>query len=186
MTLPDFFLLCFVVGFALSALSFLVSGFHLPHLHIHSHSVGRGSWKSGTGAINFGTATTFLAWFGGTGYLLERIWPASILAVFAGASASGLLGAALVFWFVVYVLARHEKNLDPADFDLCGVLGRVSCSVRVGGTGEMIFSQQGQRRAIPIRSENGHTLPRGVEVVVMRYERGIAYVRPWEDGQFEL
>ena len=187
MTLPDFFLICFVTGFALSAASFLASGFHLPHLphpHFHVH-VNHASSKGGTTAVNFGTATTFLAWFGGTGYVLTRYWPASLLWIVGLAVASGFTGSAFVFWFVTRVLARHEKDLDPADYDMRGVLGRVSSTVRIGGTGEMIFSQEGVRRAAPIRAEDGGDIPRGVEVIVTRYEKGIAYVRPWEDFQKE-
>ena len=56
---------------------------------------------------------------------------------------SGLGGAAAVFWFLFKVLLRHERDLDPADYDMIGVLGRVSSPVREGGTGEMIFSQNG-------------------------------------------
>ncbi len=41
----------------------------------------------------------------------------------------------------------------------------------------MIFSQMGSRRSAPARSEDGE-IPKGVEVVVTRYESGIAYVRP--------
>ncbi len=33
----------------------------------------------------------------------------------------------------------------------------------------------------PARGEGGLEIPKGVEVVVTRYERGIAYVRPWEE-----
>jgi hypothetical protein len=86
-----------------------------------------------------------------------------------------------VFWFLVKVLLKHEKDLDPADYDMVGVLGKVSSTVRPGGTGEMIFSQHGVRRAAGIRSENGEAIPRGIEVVVTRYEKGVAYVRPWEE-----
>jgi hypothetical protein len=32
-----------------------------------------------------------------------------------------------------------------------------------------------------IRSENGLAIAKGVEVVVTRYDRGIAYVRPWDE-----
>jgi hypothetical protein len=45
----------------------------------------------------------------------------------------------------------------------------------------MIFSQEGVRRAVAARSETGASIPRGTEVLVTRYERGIAYVRPWEE-----
>jgi hypothetical protein len=49
------------------------------------------------------------------------------------------------------------------------------------GTGEMIFVQQGRRSAVPIRSEIGNPIPVGKEVVVTRYENGIAFVREWEE-----
>jgi hypothetical protein len=58
----------------------------------------------------------------------------------------------------------------------------VSNGIRGGdGIGEIIFSQTGARRASAARSDDGHAIERGVEVVVIRYERGVAYVRRWED-----
>jgi hypothetical protein len=76
---------------------------------------------------------------------------------------------------------KHDRDLDPADYEMVGVLGRLSSTVRENGTGEMIFSQNGVRRAASARSEDGRPLAKGVEVVVTRYERGIAYVRAWEE-----
>ena len=64
---------------------------------------------------------------------------------------------------------------------MIGVLGRVSSTVREGGTGEMIFSQEGLRRAVSMRSESGAPIARGTEVVVTEYKGGIAYVRPWDE-----
>ena len=64
---------------------------------------------------------------------------------------------------------------------MVGVLGMVTSSIRPSGTGELIFSQAGTRRATPARSEDGLEIAKGTEVVVTRYERGIAYVRPWEE-----
>ena len=94
---------------------------------------------------------------------------------------SGLMGAAVVFWFLFKVLLKHDRDLDPADYEMVGVLGRVSSAVRENGTGEMIFSQNGVRRAASARSEDGRPIAKGVEVVVTRYEHGIAYVRAWEE-----
>jgi hypothetical protein len=45
----------------------------------------------------------------------------------------------------------------------------------------MIFVQQGRRSAVAIRSEHGAAIPTGKEVVVTRYEDGIAYVREWDE-----
>jgi membrane protein implicated in regulation of membrane protease activity len=131
--------------------------------------------------FNFVTLTAFLAWFGGTGYLITRfssIWFSLGLLI---ALLAGLVGAALVFLFLTRVLISSEENMDPADYEMVGVLGRISSSVREGGTGEIIYSQAGTRRTCGARGEDGAALEKGVEIVVTRYEKGIAYVRRWED-----
>jgi hypothetical protein len=61
------------------------------------------------------------------------------------------------------------------------VLGRLSIPIRESGTGELIYSQAGTRRVCGARTENGSAIVKGTEVVVTRYERGIAYVRPWSE-----
>ncbi len=172
MNWSDFFLICFVAGFVLSLMSFLGGSFHLPHAHLHVHH-----GKGGGGAINFGTVTAFLAWFGGMGFLLTRFSSVTLLWTVLAAIAAGLAGASIVFLFVAKVLAKHDKDLDPADYEMCGALGKVSSPVRPNGTGEMLFTQQGVRRGTPIRAEDGQSIPKGTEVVVTRYEDGIAYVR---------
>lgn len=179
MSWESFYLGCFLIGFFFSLLSFLAGfGFvHVPGLHIHS---GHGSGGHGS-PINFGTIAAFLAWFGGTGYLLTRYSNIFALLALGVAFMSGLGGASAVFWFLVKVLLADEKELDPADYDMIGALGRVSSTVHTGGTGEMIFSQAGTRRSAAIRAENGTAISKGVEVVVTRFEQGIAYVRPWEE-----
>lgn len=127
------------------------------------------------------TLAAFLTWFGGTGYLLvhlRHVWIFTGLLLSTGA---GLMGAAIVFWFVAKVLMANEKALDPLDYEMVGVLGKVSSSIRSGGTGEIIFSQEGVRRPCAARCESEESLAKGVEVVVTRYEHGIAYVRPWQE-----
>src|SRR5262249_6045923 len=80
-----------------------------------------------------------------------------------------------------YFLA-HESSLDPMDYDMVGVLGRVSGTIRNRGTGEIIFEQEGARKACAARSEDeGEEMGRGEEVVVTRFEKGVAYVRRWSE-----
>ena len=189
MTWSDFYLICFLLGLGLSLLS-LVSGIarlHLPHIHLHFHGVphapvqgGHGGQSDGLPWLNFGTITAFLAWFGGTGYLLERYYSVWFVAALGIAILSGLGGAAIVFWFLAK-LASGEEALDPADYDMIGVLGKLSIPIREGGTGEIVFSQEGVRRVSGARSDDGTAIPKGAEVVVQRYEKGLAYVRRWED-----
>jgi membrane protein implicated in regulation of membrane protease activity len=196
MTWSDFYLICFLVGFGLSALALIAGSahLHLPHLHFHhgvhlghayahAHAGGRGP---GLPWFNFGTIAAFLAWFGGTGYLLEHYYGVWIVVTLGVAALSGIGAAAIVFWFLAKVLMARESALDPADYDMTGVLGRLSIAIRQGGTGELIYSQEGTRRVTGARSEEGIAIPKGAEVMVTRYEKGIAYVRPWDDPGADL
>lgn len=189
MTWATFYLICFVVGLAFSFLLLLGGAgklhlhWHLPHGgHAGVHAGGgHGAGSGGVPFLNFFTLVAFLAWFGGTGYLLteySHLWFALALLV---ATASGFTGAAIVFWFLAKVLIGHETYLDPQDFDLIGILGHVSSGIREGGTGEIVFSQAGTRRVSGARSEDGKAIAKGVEVAITRYERGIAYVRRWDE-----
>ncbi len=205
MTWTDFYLICFLVGFGLSVLALLAGSvdLHLPHLHVHdgihlphgdlSGAGGDGGAGGADGDVhgapswfNFGTIAAFLAWFGGTGYLLNRfynVWFGMALGV---ATLSGIGGASVVFWFLAKVLMSREAQLDPADYNMTGVLGKLSLPIRSGGTGELIYSQEGTRRVTAARSEDGRPIAKGCEVMVTRYERGIAYVRTWEEALGDL
>jgi membrane protein implicated in regulation of membrane protease activity len=186
MTWADVYLICFIVGFGLSLISAFGGFVHMPHghhghVHIgHAHGHGHGTGTD-ISPFNFSTITAFLAWFGGVGYLLTKfsgiwLWLAFVLAI-----ASGLIGASLVFLFLVKVLLVHDQALNAADYDMVGVLGHLTSSIRQGGTGEMSFSQAGVGRSSAARSEDGTPLERGVDVIVTRYDKGIAYVRRWDD-----
>jgi membrane protein implicated in regulation of membrane protease activity len=191
MTWADFYLVCFAVGFFLSALMFLGGGLHLhfPHFHFHGQAHMGGAHAASHGGVHGGqispfnllTLTAFLAWFGGTGFLLTRhslIWFWAALGI---SILSGTGGAAIIYLFLSRILTHPDEALDPADYEMVGVLGRLSMPVREGGTGELIYSQAGTRRVCGARAEDGSAIPKTTEVVVTRYERGIAYVRPWSE-----
>lgn len=184
MNWETFYLVCFLVGFFFSFFSFL-GGASKPHLHgghSHWHGAGRAGARGGLApAINPATLAAFLAWFGGAGYLLTRFSSVWALLALALATAAGLTGASVVFWFLVKVMLKHDTSLDPADYHMTGVLGRASAAVRPGGTGEMIFIRDGARRVASIRSDRGEAVAKDAEVVVTRYERGIAYVQLFEE-----
>jgi membrane protein implicated in regulation of membrane protease activity len=178
MNWSEFYFACFVFGFGLSVVALLGGGarLHVPHLHLHHGLQGRGgTW------FNLGTIAAFLAWFGGTGYLLEHYYGVWFVLALGISTVSGIGASAVVFWFLAKVLMAREAPLDPADYDMVGVLGTLSLPIRAGGTGELIYSQEGTRRVAGARSEDGAAIPKGIEVVVTRYEKGIAYVRPWDE-----
>ena len=136
----------------------------------------------GVSVFNPPTMAAFLAWFGGTGYLLSRystLWVGTALSF---SIVSGLAGGGIIFLFLSKVLMSEDENLDPADYEMVGVLGKLCVSIREGGgTGELLYSQAGTRRVCGARSENGDAIAKGSEVVVTRYDKGIAYVRLWSE-----
>jgi len=202
MTWADFYLVCFLVGFLLTLVSLLLGHLHIslhfPHgdLHMHvGHSGAAHGGSPGSGAhggnggthadagvspFNFATAAAFLAWFGGAGYLLTAYYGVWSVLALGLALLFGLAGSALIFW-VLKKLVSSEENLDPVDYQMIGVLGRIASAVRESGTGEMVYTQGGTRHAAAVRSEDGSAIARDTEVVVTRYEKGVAYVRRWEE-----
>jgi hypothetical protein len=200
MTWETFYLICFALGLSLTLLSFagVFGHFHFGHFHAGvGHGVGHGHVGGHAGHVHAGvhahggkgsispvngfTLAAFLGWFGGCGYLLERYGNLLTPIVLGAAMVAGLTGAAILFWFMAKVLLPHECELTAEDTAVAGVLGRVSGPIREGGTGEIQFSQNGARCFAVARSEDGVAIPRGVEVVVMRYEQGIAWVRRWDE-----
>jgi hypothetical protein len=136
---------------------------------------------SSVSPFNFVTITAFLAWFGGTGYLLTRfstVWVGLGLTL---SVVAGMVGGGIIFLFLSRVLMSDEENMDAADYEMVGVLGRLCVSIRDGGTGEILYSQAGTRRVCGARSDDGSAMAKGTEVVVTRYEKGIAYVRLWSE-----
>jgi len=213
MTWETFYLICFVVGFALSALSFLLGVLHLPHFHLpfphHGGGLHLGGGHMGGGHVggahvggahaaggapqgghatsysisplNFPTLLMFLVWFGGTGYLLTHYGHGWGLLGLLVSALVGLAGASIVLWFMAKVLVRPDENLDAADYVMLGTLGKLTVGIREKGTGEIVYVQGGTRKSAAARSEDGRLIEKGTEVVIERYEKGIAYVRRWDE-----
>jgi hypothetical protein len=101
------------------------------------------------------------------------------LLVLSVSTVVGLAGGGALAFILRFLHAR-EFAMHPADYDMVGVLGRISSPIRQGGTGEMIFTRDGGRKLAYVRSEAGDAIERDQEVVVTSYKGGIAYVRTWD------
>jgi membrane protein implicated in regulation of membrane protease activity len=156
-----------------------------PHGHVPGagHGAGRGSGRSVNSdliqPINIGTVMAFVTWFGGVSYLVRNglDWWA-IVALPIGILA-GLLAGYFVF-AILRTLQSGERVMHSEDYRIEGVIGRLSSSIREGGTGEIIYEQKGVRQVSAARSATGLPLARGAEVVIVRREHGVAFVEPWE------
>lgn len=182
------YLTCFGIGLVLSLAAFFLGGMHLHigHVHVGGHGVVKGHGRGTASPVNGFTVMAFLCWFGGTGYLLHRghVFGTALVLLFS--AISGLAGASLVFWFLAGVLMPGERTLEASDTEITGVVGTVSGTIPRGGVGEILYSQNGARRSASVRSDDGEEIERGAEVIVMRYARGIAYVRRWDEFEHGL
>jgi membrane protein implicated in regulation of membrane protease activity len=173
---------------------------HVPHVsHLPGHvpagmghptAMGAGSVRGGQGSGGNGPAMPwwnafslmiFLCWFGAAGYLLTRFGSFVAGLVVVLAALCGVAGGAIVFYFLTKVLLPHEHELTADETEVTGVVGRVSAAIRPGGIGEIIYEQLGSRCSAAARSEDGAAIAKDEEVCVVRYEKGIAYVRRWEE-----
>ena len=202
-----FFLVCFVVGMALTLIAFIAGGLHLhlptkmhvPHIgqghghvhvgHGHAGSTGMGKPSAGGGsefdlthvsAFNFPSLMAFLAWFGAVGYLSIHHYLLGWVFSLGASIVGGLVGGGVVYMFLKKLMS-YEGGLDPDDYRMVGVIGTLNFSLREGGTAELVYVQGEARKVCAAKSDEGKALEKGTEVVVTRYDKGIAYVRRWED-----
>jgi hypothetical protein len=204
MNWETFYLVCFLAGLMLSFVSLLggmghfgghvhVPHVHVPHAgHVHiPHATGAAQTvNTNSGGVQGGpevpwwnafSIMIFLCWFGAAGYLLTKYGSFVAGVVVVLAAICGLAGGAIIFMFLTRVLMPHERELTAFDTDVIGVVGRVSSPIRAGGTGEIVYQQLGATRSAIARSEDGDALGKEEEVYVIRYEKGIAYVRRWDE-----
>jgi hypothetical protein len=201
MNWESFYLVCFLAGLMLSFVS-LLGGMghfgghvHAPHLHLphaghvghlpHASASGGGSAGRGVGPDvpwwNAFSIMIFLCWFGAAGFLLTKYGSFVAGLVVVLAAICGIAGGAIIFMFLTKVLMPHDRELTADETDVVGVVGHVSSPIRAGGTGAIVYQQMGATRSAIARSDDGAALAKQEEVYVIRYEKGIAYVKRWED-----
>jgi len=188
MNWENFFLICFGIGLLSTLVSFVAGAlhlhmptkFHMGHGQVGHTGTGHGVNVSHISAFNLPTVMAFLAWFGGMGYMMSHSFGAGLVISLIIALLGGTFGGALVYKFLAYFVAM-DGSIDPADDDMIGVVGTVDSAIRPGGTGEMVYLRRGTRHTCSARTEDGSAMPQGSEVVITKFEHGIAYVRHFEE-----
>ena len=151
-------------------------GGHLPDGMLGPHAPAAVPWWNGFSLM------IFLCWFGAAGYVLTRHGSFVAMVVLVLSLIAGLTGGTIVFLFLAKVMLPHERELTADETAVAGVVGIVSSPIRADGVGEIIYEQMGARRSAPARSEDGVAIPKQEEVYVVRYEKGVAWVRRWDEG----
>ncbi len=161
----------------------------MGHAHADASAAGHadaGRPTSSASPLNLMTLMAFLTWFGGAGYILYTVnglfLPLSLLL----AAAAGVLAGWLVFLFLVKVLLPGTIAGELRARSLVGTVAHVSIPIPEGRVGEIVYTLEGARHSDGARTVDGRPLERDKEVVVIRYERGIAYVEEWEKFRDEI
>lgn len=176
------FLICFLVGLGVSVVSLFSSALHLHHgghghfhfHHGHGSSLLKNSSEFFGSLFNMAAITMFLACFGGVGLLLGETTHLAAAVIAALAGLAGLAGAGTLVR-ILQAMRRREHPLEP--IQLVGCVGKLTIPIREGGTGEVVYTVDGKRRCSGARSDDSkRPIPRGTEVVITKYDKGIAYV----------
>lgn len=131
--------------------------------------------------FNVSSILAFITWFSGATYLVRNGLGWFIgLAVLIGLVV-GVAGAWTISWFLYSFLRKNSPELNPADWDEIGQIGRVTGTIFPAGIGEVLYERHGSRHAIPARTKDGLGIERNVEVVILDIEKGVAIVQPWRE-----
>lgn len=134
---------------------------------------------SSASPFNLMTLMTFLTWFGGAGYILYVLasWP--LILSLIGAVVAGIIGGWLVYLLLVKFFLAGAVSTDPSAREVVGSIARVTIPITKDAPGEVVYTLDGARHSDGARSLDALPIPGGTEVVIVRLERGIAYVQPW-------
>jgi membrane protein implicated in regulation of membrane protease activity len=182
---------CFAFGLLFTVVTFLLGAIGGADLHVgghallsgltgsHSHGHTSGHGSTHVSPFSLSTASAFLTWFGGAGYLLSRYSPFTALSVTLAALLCGTVGGALFFAVVARFIVPRLTVMNPEDFRVQGAVARVTSTIQADGIGEIVYTLGGTRHSDGARSESNQPIERGTQVVILRMDKGIAYVQPW-------
>src|SRR5262249_11132333 len=149
------------------------------HLHIpglgHGGAGGGGHHGTATHSASSGihfspfnasTASAFLAWFGGAGYLLTRYSGFTAILTTLFATLVGLVGGGIVFVVLSRFILPRLTEMRSEDYVVEGTVGRITSPIRRGGTGEIVYTLGGTQQIEGARGLNDEEFERGAEVVI--------------------
>lgn len=158
------YLICFFVGLGFAIISGLLSGVFggghdgIGHADLSGHADVGGHDVAG-GDVHFPllspvTISMFLASFGGTGMILEKLgW--SVLAQIPVATFSGVAVAGAVFYLFYKVFSITGASSAARESDIVGTEAQVMTKIPVDGIGEISYTIGVSRFTAPARSVDG-------------------------------
>lgn len=125
--------------------------------------------------------------FGAVGYLLVRnteLASLRIALIAVGSGVAGWIGMSLLM--AKWALRPGEPNALDAAEEIQGQLAQVVDPIAAGKPGSIRYERNGEKHDAPAREIGGDSLPRGAEVVIDRFEDGLAVVEDWASVEQRL
>ncbi|WP_054706440.1 NfeD family protein [Bacillus sp. JCM 19041] len=117
-----------------------------------------------------------LSFFGASAYLLERFSPFTSAISASIAVVIALVLAILFNLFILTPLQHAEESNAYDDEDLEGRTGEIILSIPTDGYGEVVLRGDSGTIAKTAACVDGTEIQAGTEVVIVKIEKGIAYV----------
>jgi membrane protein implicated in regulation of membrane protease activity len=168
-----------LLGMFLFGLIFTIGSFLLGVIDMGWDASHHGSDHFGHSVLNLGVILTFVTWLGGVGYLARNSFDVALGISLVLGVVAAVAAAYGIFRMLAFVRVR-ENVMRAEDYRLPGQIARVTSSIREGGTGEIVYVQQGRRQVAAARSERSVPIAQGTEVVILRVDKGISYVELWD------
>ena len=189
-TFETFYLICFGVGVGYALIvgffSGLLGGGH--DIGGHDVSIGdHGDLPSGdfSGSVSFSPLSpviisTFLAFFGGSGYFYIRILEIDEKISLIPALATAFIAGAAVFFIFDYVFKNVQGGIDLNIASLVGREAEVKTPIPADGMGEIVYVTSSGRATSPARSATGQAIPKNSVVVIAKIVGNVLLVKPAE------
>lgn len=137
--------------------------------------------------LNLPALAALMVVFGAVGYLLLRnsqLGPEAIAVISAGAGAAGWVAMTLLM--AKWALRPSDGNAHDEAEQIQGQLARVLTPIRANTLGSIRYERNGRQHDAPARGLNGTEIPSDADVVIDRFDEGIAVVEDWASVEQRL
>ncbi len=148
----------------------------LPFMDAASHDVDHP--EVGLSPLSPITIATFITTFGGTGLIMNNLFPFSQVIGLFISTASGILLSGAVFMLYAWAVREVQGSSEVRIGDLVGLTAEVIAPIPENNVGEIVFVVRGARTRSTARSVGGQAIPRGTMVEIIEEVGNAVIVRP--------
>lgn len=178
------YLICFFLGVGFAVLSAILGGMlggtdaavdaHADIGHGHA-DIGHDSGHHHFSPWNPMVIAMFLASFGGTGLILQKVGVGNLLVQLPASLASGFVIAGVLGLLLAKILRVGESSTEVREADLIGHEAEVTIGIPESGVGQIAYVMGG-RHTSPAQAADRGAIPSGSQVKIIKIVGTTIYV----------